>query len=153
MNRYIGNTGRFVRVEDQPPLPRTGGMTRPIHYSPPASSPPPEKEGPPPKAAPPPRLGGGWPNDNISHIGRTYSSPKSATLPFSGPLRNLTGGLRGLGGGSSALRDLFRHLPFGLDAGDILLLLLLLFFYIESGDEEFLIILAFLVFSLIKDAK
>ena len=41
-------------------------------------------------------------------------------------------------------------LPFGLDMNDLILLLLFLFLFIESGDEEFLIILAFLTFSIFR---
>ena len=40
---------------------------------------------------------------------------------------------------------------FGLEAGDLILLLLFLFLFIESGDEEFLIILAVLAFSFLRD--
>lgn len=41
-------------------------------------------------------------------------------------------------------------LPAGIDAGDVLILLVLLFLYIESKDEDFLIILAVLAFSILK---
>jgi hypothetical protein len=45
----------------------------------------------------------------------------------------------GLGGGL--------NLPLGLELADIALLLLFLFLYLESGDWEFLIIVAFLAIS------
>ncbi len=41
------------------------------------------------------------------------------------------------------------NLPFDLDAGDIAILALLFFLYRESGDEEFLIILAFFAFGIL----
>ena len=40
-------------------------------------------------------------------------------------------------------------LPFDLDTSDILLLLVLYFLYRESGDEEFLMILAVTAFSML----
>ena len=44
-------------------------------------------------------------------------------------------------------------LPFGLDAGDIMLLALLFFLYTESGDEDFLIILAVVCMSIITERR
>lgn len=41
-------------------------------------------------------------------------------------------------------------LPEGIDSGDIMLLLLLLFLYIETDDNDFLILLAVIAFSVIK---
>ena len=41
-------------------------------------------------------------------------------------------------------------LPFGLDVGDLMLLLILFLLYLDSKDEEFLIILAVLGFSLLQ---
>jgi hypothetical protein len=41
-------------------------------------------------------------------------------------------------------------LPYGLDSGDILLFLILFFLYTESGDEDFLVILAVVAFSILK---
>lgn len=41
-------------------------------------------------------------------------------------------------------------LPFGFEVGDLMLLLLLLYLYVESGDEEFLIILVVLGYTLYK---
>ncbi|HHT17462.1 MAG TPA: hypothetical protein GXZ77_07120 [Papillibacter sp.] len=150
-NRYIGNTGRVIRMEDAPPLQHRGG----IHRAAPVPPPPPPEEAPPPppqKAANRPKMGSGWPSSGIKSITpNTYASPISGGgFPLSGLLKNFSGGLKD---GHGFIRGLFDNLPFGLDLGDILLLLLLLFFYIESGDEEFLIILAFLVFSIIKDVK
>ena len=42
-------------------------------------------------------------------------------------------------------------LPAGLDASDIMLLMILYFLYRESGDEEFLIILAVVAMSIFND--
>lgn len=44
-------------------------------------------------------------------------------------------------------------LPGGLETGDLLLLLVLLFLYIESKDEEFLIILAVVGYSILNGDK
>ena len=66
--------------------------------------------------------------------------------------KSLLGGL-----GIPQLSNIFQKgtldlsLPFGLSSGDLVMLALLLFLYIESGDEEFLIILGFLVYSIYKD--
>lgn len=49
------------------------------------------------------------------------------------------------GGG---LSELIGSILGGLDTGDILLLLILLLLYLDSHDEEFLIILAVLLFSM-----
>lgn len=42
-------------------------------------------------------------------------------------------------------------LPFGMDSGDLILLLLLFLLYLDSGDEEFLIILAVLAYGFFQD--
>jgi hypothetical protein len=94
-NRYIGNTGRIIRVDDAEAT----------------------------------RLGfAGAPR------GRRGGEAEADTA-------RLFGGLGGLPG--------FR-LPFGLEIGDIVLMLLFLFMFLESGDEVFLIILAFLAIGVIK---
>ena len=54
------------------------------------------------------------------------------------------------GGGGKLLET---NLPFGLELSDLIILALLLFLFIESGDEEFLIILGFLAYSIFKDHK
>ena len=46
-NRYIGNTGRVIRMEDVPPLQHRGG----IHRAAPVPPPPPPEEAPPPSTA------------------------------------------------------------------------------------------------------
>ena len=146
-NRYIGNTGRVIRMEEAPPPPSRAGIHRPPPAPPPEEKPLP----PPPNESRAPGMGGGWQNTGFKAFPNTYTSPRSGGFPpLSGLLKNFSGGLRD---SQNFLKGLFGNLPFGLDLGDILLLLLLLFFYIESGDEEFLIILAFLVFSIVKDGK
>ena len=52
---------------------------------------------------------------------------------------------------AGSLRSLIPPLPFGMDTGDLLLLLLLFFLYTESGDEDFLIILAVVSINIIAD--
>jgi hypothetical protein len=94
-NRYIGNTGRLIRVDDAEAT-RAGlaGASR----------------------------------------GARAASGEAEAARASGGLGGLLGGL----------------LPFGLEVGDIVLLLLFLFLFLESGDDEFLIILAFLAIGVIK---
>jgi hypothetical protein len=98
-NRYIGNTGRVVRVYDTP-----------------------RRETPPERA--------------------DAAASRSAASRGGGRRDNdRRGGVMGLLGGL---------LPRGLEAGDIVLMLLFLFLFLESGDEEFLIILAILVLGALK---
>ncbi|MDR0861303.1 MAG: hypothetical protein LBN30_00780 [Oscillospiraceae bacterium] len=81
-NRYIGNTGQVIRVDDTPAEPE------------------------PPTA--------------------------TATASVLEPIRRQVNGL-------------FDSLLPGVEMGDVILLLLFLFLFLESGDEEFLIMLAFLL--------
>lgn len=120
-NRYIGNTGVFTRVDDVPPR-----ASAPPRRSPAGAAPRPRAEIPP----------------------EAYNGPE-AKVPFSPEIKNKSPLLGIFGGGG--LNGLFDHLPFGLDTGDILLFLLLLFFYLESKDDEFLIILGIMAFSLVKE--
>ena len=138
-NKYIGNTGRFVRVEDQPWV-NTHSAGRSA-----ALLPPPDITGPQnpleTKAAAPP---------NRTDV--TDVKSKSPIGGRGGGLISLFGGLGGgLGGLTSSFKGMFDHMPFGLDFGDILLFLLLFFFFIESGDEEFIIILGIIAYSMFKD--
>jgi hypothetical protein len=93
-NRYIGNTGRIIRVDDA----------------------------------------------EAARAGLAGARFRRAAVGESEPARTSgrAGGLLG------------SLLPFGLEIGDIVLLLLFLFLFMESGDEDFLIILAFLAISVIK---
>lgn len=146
-NRYIGNTGTYVRV-DEPPA-RTPQSSRDQVAGSPAApqmfSPPPE-----PAVKKKPSLLGGL-GDGLGNLLGAFGGLGGKG---SGGLLGALGGGEGgnlLGGITDSVKGLFEHLPFGLEAGDILLFLLLLFFYIESGDDEFLIILAIVAFSLIRE--
>lgn len=76
--------------------------------------------------------------------------------PFRPPLQNRppqNGGLNGpfdLRGIRAALE---KRLPFGLDLGDVTVLLILLLLYIDSGDEEFLLLLAILGWQMIRPGR
>lgn len=164
-NRYIGNTGRYVRVEDSP-RPGPGGSRGPN------------------TSGPGPNTRGHSPNEHghDTYTGDTRQMQHAATEPHAaapvparssggrgkpapmlggfGGLKNLFGGLGGgghggglFGGGGGGLKGMFEHLPFGLDLGDLLLLGVLLLFFMDSHDEEFLIILGFFIFSIYKDSK
>ena len=71
-------------------------------------------------------------NDRSAKGGRRSCSQK--------PRESAPSGLSGLLGGI---------LPAGIDIGDILLLLVLLFLYTETKDEDFLIILIIMAFSIL----
>lgn len=74
-------------------------------------------------------------NSPLNYAGQPNQSNAKTNLPFQ--LDNIFG-------------KLSSFLPAGLDFGDILILLILLLLYIESKDEDFLIILAVLAFSIFK---
>ena len=97
--RYVGNTGRFVMVQDAEDDSRVRTAARPRA----SDVPPPQPE----RASEPPSSGGGF------------------SLPFNLPFK----------------------LPFGLESSDLTLLLIFLFLFLQSGDDEFLILLAALVFA------
>ena len=135
-NRYIGNTGKFVRVEDAPVYNHPYAGQTHAQPSPPAPPPPlpAEKNNPP--------LGG-----LLSGLGNLFGGSGKGLFGGSG------GGLFGGSGGGmfSGLHGMLDNLPFGLDIGDVLLFLLLLFLFLESGDEEFIIILAIIAINLFRD--
>ena len=89
------------------------------------------RDKPPPRRNEPPRV---EQPDNLQARGR----------------RKLLPSLFGGGGGAKFLET---SLPFGLELSDLVILALLFFLFIESGDEEFLIILGFLAYSIFKDHK
>lgn len=136
-NRYIGNTGKFVRVNDGQPFDKE--RTHPFRGQMP-SAPLPPGPAPPPSnlknSAPPGGLFGGLGKGLFDGLGKGL---------FGGSGKSLLGGL------GKGINDIFGNLPFGLDVGDILLFLLLLFFFLESGDEEFIIILGIFAISLFKE--
>ena len=70
-----------------------------------------------------------------------YVDPAEGYAPISRPPQR-SGGLPDMGG---LLRSL---LPSGLDTGDLLLLAVLFFLYRESGDEDYLIMLAVVALSI-----
>jgi len=109
-NRYIGNTGKVIRVDE----PRDNAV---LELYPARAG---DRREPPPPAHKKPGLFGGL------------------------------GGLSGLTG-FGGLSNL--NLPFGLDTSDLIILALLLFLFLESGDEEFLIMLGFLAYSVYKDHR
>ncbi|MCL2402263.1 MAG: hypothetical protein FWC90_06430 [Oscillospiraceae bacterium] len=55
--------------------------------------------------------------------------------------------------GLGSFKFLESGLPFGLELSDLIILGLLFFLFIESGDEEFLIILGFLAYSIFKEHR
>jgi hypothetical protein len=75
-------------------------------------------------------------NRYIGNTGKYYKVDDAPPAPGRGTLQSMLGAL----------------LPEGLylDIGDIILLLLLVLLYIDSGDDEFLVILGFMVFAMFK---
>ena len=154
-NKYIGNTGKFTRVEESP---RVNAQTqRPVIKPPPPAIPPVLEHSAPERVMSEHTTSPA--HSAIPHPPRVGSKNKPSLFGglgggLNGLLGGLGGGLKGIGGAgglSDSFRGMFDHLPFGLDIGDILLLLLLLFFFIESGDEEFIIILAVIAYNLFKE--
>lgn len=131
-NRYIGNTGKYVRVEE------------PEHRQEPRHRPEPARH--PGHTPQHPTV-----QHEIHHHEPPRPEPARAFpgLGGLGSLGNLFKKSPLFGGGHPG--GLLKSLPFGLDIGDLAVLVLLFFLYIESGDEEFLIILAFLAYSFFKD--
>lgn len=135
-NRYAGNSGKYYRVDDRPEKPRSD-QNAPSpgqpHHDPLGSEPspghaPPLQHEPPPRHDPPPNHG---PSPLLSFFGQSFKKPPGKFL----------------GGLGESLNGM---LPFGFETGDLLLLLMVFLLYTESGDEEFLIILAALAYSLYK---
>ena len=118
MNRYEGNTGRFIRMpEPEPDL-------RPRRSPPPPPRPaqPPGPQPPPPRPAPP--------------------APRPARPPQPPPDRRPpAGGLGGILDGILGRLDIANW-----ETEDLLLMLVLYLMYRESGDSELLIILAAMLF-------
>ena len=118
MNRYEGNTGRFIRMpEPEPDL-------RPRRSPPPPPRPaqPPGPQPPPPRPAPP--------------------TPRPARPPQPPPDgRPPAGGLGGILDGILGRLDIANW-----ETEDLLLMLVLYLMYRESGDSELLIILAAMLF-------
>ena len=82
------------------------------------------------------------------YIDRGYSYTR--VVPDGGRGRQHDSGSKGLFKNFDLNSILGGILPEGIDSGDIMLLLLLLFLYIETDDNDFLILLAVIAFSVIK---
>ena len=115
-NRYMGNTGKFVRVEE------AGDLRPDVPVI------PQEAQAPPPSPAwrvplgeekPPPLLTSEKAKFDLGAVGKVPE------------------GLRG------ALKD---RLPEVIDLGDILLVLVLLYLFLEGEEDEMLIVLGVLIF-------
>ena len=118
MNRYEGNTGRFIRMPEPEPELRARRSPPP----PPRPAQPPGPQPPPPRPAPP--------------------TPRPARPPQPPPDRRPpAGGLGGILDGILGRLDIANW-----ETEDLLLMLVLYLMYRESGDSELLIILAAMLF-------
>jgi len=142
-NRYIGNTGKFYRVEgvEQIEVPQWEQMPIPTSPLPPRLSQP----GPVPPPVEPART-------PLPPPGQTWAPPvPPEPVPFAPPLEeekrskfdlgsmlNMPGNLRG---------TLMGWVPEKLDLGDILLVLMLIYLFLEGDDDDMLIILGVLAFT------
>ena len=121
MNRYEGNTGRFIRMPEPEPDLRPRRSPPP----PPRPAPPPGPPPPPPRPAPPPP--------------RPARPPHPPQPPPD--RRPPAGGLGGILDGILGRLDIANW-----ETEDLLLMLVLYLMYRESGDSELLIILAAMLF-------
>ena len=165
-NRYIGNTGKFYRVEDVDafplPPPEPNPDRREVLRSmeevrkweeaqirteaPPHVPPLPERPQPPPQPEPPPPY---YPPDTPRDEKKEPPhappppppNPEEASKFDFGKVFQMPGTLR------QTVRD---WLPAGLDLGDILLVLVLLYLFLEGDDDDMLIILGILLFTWIR---
>ncbi len=90
-------------------------------------------------------------NRYIGNTGRHYrvgdaASPVKQEAPPAGPPKKTVGAVGPMARKRSS--PLSGLLPKGMDAGDIMLFLMLFLLYSDSGDEDFLIIMAVLFFTL-----
>jgi len=133
-NRYIGNTGKFYRVEEMQessrpesaPLPPESPLSQWIPSPPPPPLPEREPMWMPPEPPPPPPSSI---SSTISDLGAKFDL---------GAVLNMPGSLRG------SLRD---RLPESIDLGDILLIIVLIYLFLEGDDDDMLIILGVLLFT------
>lgn len=137
-NRYIGNTGKYYRVEDADDISKAL-----------ESEPAPEPEIPPTQ---PEMAKGDSERGERSDLEEPPSPPprqesskmsdrKKKPSIEPGKIAELPGSLRGL---------IKKYIPEGLDLGDILLVLVLLFLFLENDDDEMLIVLIILIFMWVK---
>ena len=159
-NRYIGNTGKFYRVEDVDDIPKI----LPAPASEPDrrevlrsweevrqweavqeredNAPPPPKEAASERATPPPPAY----SKGEGPRGKAPPPPEKAPQePLSkfhlGKMLQMPGTLR------HSLRE---KLPAGLDLGDVLLVLVLFYLFLEGDDDDMLIVLGILLFTWLK---
>ena len=137
MNKYDGNTGRFIRMPE-PELPRVRRAAHaPLMGAPPTRRPEGRPEGAPAGERPPQR-----PPE------RPAGNCRRAGLGAKSPPPGRGGGLGGLISGlpSSLEALLSRLLSDSLETEDLLLMLILYLMYRESGDRELLIIMGAMLF-------
>jgi hypothetical protein len=167
-NRYVGNTGTYHRVEEPPNVrvlrerniqqarqqeaARQAAAERQAFEA--SQQQAREHAAAASRGGPVPR--GAAPFSGGQQYGDRHSEQRSHPASNGGGLSSLLSmfGFKNKpslsrGGGLNGFLD--HLLPAGFDVGDILLLLFLLYFFIESGDEEFLIILGVIAFSIFKD--
>jgi len=131
-NRYFGNTGRYVRVEDVDDLRPVPPVVPHIPSEPRSESPAPES---------PPMDTSVW-RTLLSGLGgnREGAAAKSAEEKSKfdlGSILDAPANLRG---------TLKGRLPESIDFGDILLVLVLIYLFLEEGEDEMLLVLGVLVF-------
>ena len=130
MNRINALTGEFERIPE----------TEEVHFSEEAAPEEREHEDEIPVAA------GGQPNPLAALLGQ-FSQPSANSGGHSkSPLAGLFSGLGGLGGPGGiggGIGGILERLRLDkLEAEDLMLMLILFFLYRESGDPEFLVIMA-----------
>ena len=126
-NRYFGNTGRYVRVEDQDDLPAEPPVI-PVLPAEPAPAP-----------APPPVEPSGW-QTLLSGLGSgAKSQPRAASEKSKLDLGAVFNA-------PSHLREVVKgRIPEAIDFGDILLVLVLLYLFLEGEEDEMLLVLGVLI--------
>jgi len=142
-NRYIGNTGKFYRVEDVDDLRPAAPVVPLIEPDRRTESVPPERGWeqmpPPPTWNPPPSPP---PDSRPPDQDKRRETPPLPPLAEEkakfdmGAIWNMPGNLRG---------SLQNKLPERIDLGDILLVLVLLYLFLEGEEDEMLIVLGILI--------
>jgi len=132
-NRYFGNTGRYVRVEDVDDL-RPNPPVIPVA----PSEPPPVS----PALEPTPPVDASVWRTLLSGLG---SKGESAAVKPAGEKPKFDFGVI-LDAPASLRGTLKDRLPEAIDFGDILLVLVLLYLFLEEGEDEMLLVLGVLIF-------
>ena len=137
MNKYDGNTGRFIKMPEPEPLRRREAPGAPLMATPQR-----------PRAGARRQEPGGGPGERTAPPHRRVWDAQEHPRTPKGPPPGKGGGLDGLiPGVSSALNSLLSRLsPGSLETEDLLLMLVLYLMYRESGDRELLIILGAMLF-------